>query len=133
MSSNPINPPIEDQFLRWHQEMEAKQEEQARQITELRERVDRLQQENECLRTRLESSRPGNPQGIAQNEPLAQANKGKEPVLPDHSDHQADDELTSDSSPLPRRSPPLSNAEAESKKRPPRQSSRAISGTRRRI
>ena len=102
-------------------------------MAELIERADRLQQENDRLRTRLKSSKLGNPLGIAQNEPLARANKGKELVLPDHSDHQADDELSSDSSPLPRRSPPLSNAEAESKKRPPRQFSRAMSGTRRRI
>ena len=87
MSSNPVNPPIEDYFLHWHQEMEAKQEKQAREMVELRERADRLQQENDCLRTRLKSSRVGNPQGIAQNEPLARANKGKEPVLLDHSDH----------------------------------------------
>ena len=133
MSSNPENPPIEDQFLRWRQEMEAKQEEQARQMVELRERVDRLQQENDHLRTRLESSKPENPKGVAQNEPLARANKGKESVLPDHSDHQVDDELSSDSSPLPRHSPPLSNAEAESRKRPPRQSIWVMSGTRRRI
>ena len=102
-------------------------------MAELRERADRLQQDNDRLRTRLESSRPGNPQGVAQNEPLARANKGKEPLLPDHSDHQADDELSSDSSPLPRHSPPLSNAEAKSRKRPPQQSSRAMSGTRRRV
>ena len=37
MSSNPTNHPIEDQFLRWRQEMEAKQEEQAKQMAELRE------------------------------------------------------------------------------------------------
>ena len=133
MSSNPINPPIEDQFLRWRQKMEAKQEEQARQMAELQEWADHLKQKNDRLRTRLESSRPGNPQGVAQNEPLARANKGKEPLLPDYSDHQADDELSSDSSPLPRRLPPSSNAEAESKKRPPRQSSLAMSGTRRRV
>ena len=30
MSSNPTNQPIEDPFLRWRQEMEAKQEEQAK-------------------------------------------------------------------------------------------------------
>ena len=133
MSRNPINPPIEDQFLRWRQEMEAKQEEQARQMAELRERADHLQQENDHLRTHLESSRPENPQGVTQNEPLAWANKGKEPILPDHSDHLADDELSSDSFPLPRRSPPLSNAEAESRKRPPRQSSLVMSGTRHRM
>ena len=43
MSSNPTNPPIEDQFLRWRQEMKAKQEEQARQMAELREHADHLQ------------------------------------------------------------------------------------------
>ena len=131
MSNNPVNPPIEDQFLRCLQEMEAKQEEQARQMAELQEWANHLQQENDRLQTRLESSRPGNPQGVAQNELLARANKGKEPILPDHSDHQADDELSSDNSPLPHRSPPLSNAEAESRKRPPRQSSWAMSGTQR--
>ena len=120
MSSNLVNPPIEDQFLRWHQEMEAKQEEQARQMDEFREHADRLHQENDHLRTHLESNGLDNPQGVAQNVPLATVNKGKEPVLPDHSDHQADDEFSSDSSPLPCHSPPLSNAEAESRKRPPR-------------
>ena len=30
MSSNPDNQPIKDQFLRWHQEMEAMQEKQAK-------------------------------------------------------------------------------------------------------
>ena len=49
MSSNAANQPIEDQFLLWRQEMEAKQEEQAIQIAELREHVNRLQQENERL------------------------------------------------------------------------------------
>ena len=39
MSSNPANQPIEDQFLRWHQEMEAKQEEQAKKMAELREQA----------------------------------------------------------------------------------------------
>ena len=102
-------------------------------MAELREPADRLQQENDRLRTRLESNRPDNPQGVAQNVPLARENKGKEPILPDHSDHQADDELSSDSSPLPRLSPPLSNAKAESRNRPPRQSNRAMSGARRRM
>ena len=60
-------------------------------------------------------------------------NNGKELVLPDHSDHQADDEFSSDSSPLPRRSPPLSNAEAKSRKKPHCQSSRAMSGARHRM
>ena len=42
MSSNPANQPIEDLFLYWHQEMEAKQEEQAKQMAELREHANHL-------------------------------------------------------------------------------------------
>ena len=106
MSNNPANQPIEDQFLRWRQEMEAKQEEQDRQMTELREHANHLQQENEHLRTRLETIRAENPQGAAQHVPLTQTNKGKEPALPDHSDPPANDEFSLDSSPLPCHSPP---------------------------
>ena len=40
----------EDQFLHWHQDMEKKQEEQARQMKELQERVEHLQRENDRLR-----------------------------------------------------------------------------------
>ena len=43
MSSNPANQPIEDPFLHWRQEMEAKQEEKARQMAELCEHANRLQ------------------------------------------------------------------------------------------
>ena len=107
--------------------MEAKQEEQARQMAELREHANRLQQENKRLWARLETNGVKNPQGVAQPVPLTQENKGKGPTLPDHSDYLADDELSSDSSPLPRRSPPQNNAEAESRKRPPSQSSRTVS------
>ena len=133
MSSNPVNQPIEDQFLCWRQEMEEKQEEQARQMAELHEHANRLQQENERLRTHLETNRAENPQAAAQHVPLTQKNKCKEPALPDHSDPPADDKLSLDSSLLPRRSPPQNNEEAESKKRPPRHSSQVISGTRRRM
>ena len=132
MTSNPANQLVEDQFLRWRQEMETKQEEQARQIAELHEHASRLQQENERLRTRLETNRAENLQEAPQHVPLTRKNKGKEPALPDHSDPRAHDELSSDSSPLPRHSPPQNNAEAESRKRPPRHSSRVISGTHRR-
>ena len=120
MFSNPENQPIEDRFLRWRQEMEAKPEEQARQMVKLREHANSLQQENEHLRTRLETKGVENPQGAAQPIPLTWADKGKGPALLDHSDHPADDELSLDNSPLPRRSPPQNNAEAESRKRPPR-------------
>ena len=102
-------------------------------MTELQEHTDYLQQENERLRTRLETNRADNLQGAAQHVTLTRANKGKEPALPDHNDHSADEEFSSHSSPLPRRSPPQSNAEAESRKRPPHQSSRAMSGGRHRI
>ena len=113
--------------------MEAKQEDQARQMAELREHANRLQQENERLQARLETNEIENPQGDAQAIPLTWAYKGKGPALPDHSDHPADDELSSDCSPLPHRSPPQNNAEAKSRKRPPRQSSRAISVARRQM
>ena len=43
MSSNPVNQLIEDQFLRWCQEIEAKQEEQAKKMAELCEHANRLQ------------------------------------------------------------------------------------------
>ena len=56
MFSNLVNQPIEDQFLRWRQEMEAKQEEHARQMGELHEHANHLQQENERLQTRLETN-----------------------------------------------------------------------------
>ena len=59
-------------------------------MVELSECVDHLQQENDCLWTRLESNRPENPQGVAQNVPPARVNKGKELALLDHSYHQAD-------------------------------------------
>ena len=54
MASNPSNKSLEDQFLCWHQDMETNQEEQARHMDELRSRADRLQQENDHLRARLE-------------------------------------------------------------------------------
>ena len=101
MSGNPANQPIEDQFLRWRQEMEVKQEEQARQMAELRDQENHLQQENDRLRTRLETNR-----GPTQPAPLVHLNKGKEPVIPDESDPQANDKLSYGSSPLPNRSPP---------------------------
>ena len=61
MSSNQVNQPTEDPFLRWRQEMEAKQEEQARQMAELHEHANRLQQENERLQARLETNGVENP------------------------------------------------------------------------
>ena len=87
MFSNPANQPIEDPFLRWSKEMEAKQEEQARQMVELREHANRLQQDKERLRARLETNGVQNPQVAAQPIPLTMADNGKGPALTDHSDH----------------------------------------------
>ena len=102
-------------------------------MAKLHEHANRLQQENECLRARLETNEVEIPQGAAQLVPLTQENKGKGPALLDHSDHPADDELSLDSSPLPRGSPPQKNAKGESRKRPPRQSNWAISVARHRM
>ena len=133
MSSNPANQPIEYQFLRWRQEMEAKQEEQAKQMAKLREHANHMQQENERLRTYLETNQGENLQGHVHPAPPTQPNKGKEPILMGESDPPPDDELSSGSSLLLDRSSPQNNAEAESKKRPPRRSSRSVSGARRRV
>ena len=57
MSSNPMNQSPEDQFLSWRQEMEKKQEEQARQVKELQGHAECLQRENDQLRAQIEKSR----------------------------------------------------------------------------
>ena len=44
----------EDQFLHWGQEIEMKQEEQARQMQELQARTKRLQRENDQLQAQVE-------------------------------------------------------------------------------
>ena len=49
MPSNPMNQSPKDQFLHWCQEMEKKQEEQARQMKELQGHAERLQRENDQL------------------------------------------------------------------------------------
>ena len=51
---NLANQSLEDQFLRWRQDMETKQEEKAKQMDELWNRANHLQQENDRLRARLE-------------------------------------------------------------------------------
>ena len=63
MASNPANQSLEDQFLRWRQDMETKQEEQARHMAKLQSRGDHLQQENDSLRARLEGDRIENARG----------------------------------------------------------------------
>ena len=108
--------------------MEAKQEEQAKQMAELQSRADHLQQENSRLWARREGEWIKNAQGSGHPAPLIKQNKGKEPIRSEDSDAAADDELSSGSSPLPDLTPPKNNVEAESRKRPSRRSSRSISG-----
>ena len=105
-----------------------KQEEKARQMAELQNRADHLQQENDRLRACLEEDRGGNARASNHPTPQVKQNRGKEPILPCNSDVAADDELSSGSSPLPDLSPSKNNVEAESTKRPLRHSSRSVSG-----
>ena len=102
-------------------------------MTELQDHATRLQHENDHLRTRLEADRGENIQGCTHHTPIVQPSKGKEPILLGDSDPPADDELSSYSSPQPNLPPPQNNTEAEFRKRPPRRSSRFVSGMRRRI
>ena len=88
MTSNPVNQSLEDQFLRWRQDIEAKQEEQARHMAKLQIRADHLQQENDCLRARLEGERIKNARGSSHPAPLVKQNKGKEPIRPSMVDAQ---------------------------------------------
>ena len=81
--------------------MEAKQEEQARQIAELQGCADHLQQENDRLRAHLEGERIENARGNSHPAPPVKQNKGKEPIQPNDRDAAADDELSSENSPLP--------------------------------
>ena len=133
MSSNPANLSPEDQFLLWRQEMEARQEEQARLVAELREHANRLREDNERLRTRLEACQAEKSRGPPHPLPPSRPKKGKEAAVPDDIDLPANDELSFDSSLLPRRSPSPNAAEAQSRKRPPRRPSRSINTTQRRV
>ena len=102
-------------------------------MTELQSRADHLQQENDRLRDRLEGEQIENARGSSHPTPLVKQNKGKEPIRPDDNDVAADDELSSNSSPLPYLPPLKNNVEIESRKRPPRRSSQSVSGMPRRV
>ena len=137
MTSNLANLAPKDQFLSWRQEMETKQEEQARQMVELHEQVNWLREENEHLRTRLEAGRTEQSREPLRHapppHPASRPGKGKEVAALDDINLPTDDELSFGSSPLPRRSPSLNAAEAQSRKRPPRRSCRSINVARRRV
>ena len=131
MTSNPANLTLEDQFLLWRQDLEARKEEQARQVAELREQANRLREENERLRTQLEADRAKQSREPPCPFSPSRPGKGKEAAVPDDIDLPY--ELSSGSSPLPRRSPSPNAAEDHSRKRPPRRSSRSVSVARRRM
>ena len=96
-------------------------------MAELREQVNQLREENEHLRTQLEAGRAGQSREPPHPFPPTHTNEGKEVVAPDDVDILVDDELSSGSSSLPRRSPSPSAAKAHSRKRPPHRSSRSVS------
>ena len=96
----------EDQFLHWRQDMEKKQEEQARQIGELQDRAEHLQRANDRLRAQVEKRHNLGEKYVQDSNqarhPIAR-NKGKEPTVPDNVDTLAEDELSSGN--LPNLSP----------------------------
>ena len=102
-------------------------------MAELREHANRLREDNEHLRTRLEASQAEKSRGPPRPLPPSRPDKGKEVDVPNHIDLPADDELSSDSSPLPRRLPSPNAAEAQFRKRLTRRPSRSISTTQRRV
>ena len=133
MTTNPANLTSEDQLLPWLKEMEARQEEQARKMAELHKQANRLREENERLRTQLETDRAGQSREPPRLFPPSRPGKGKEVATLDDVDLPVDDELSSCSSPLPRCSPSPNTVEAHSRKRPPCRSTRSISVARRRV
>ena len=101
MIRNPVILSPEDQFLHWRQDMEKKQEEQARQMKELQERVEHLQRENNCLRSQVEKMRDLDERDVqdsGQAKHLVVRDKGKRPIVLDDADILADDELSTRSS-----------------------------------
>ena len=127
MTTNPANITPEDQLLLWRKDMEARQEEQARQVAELHKQVNRLREENERFRTQIEVGQAEQSWEPPHPLPHSRSGKGKEVAAPDNVDLPADDELSSGSSSLPRRSPSTNAAEAHTRKRPPRRPSWSIS------
>ena len=102
-------------------------------MAELHEQANRLREENERLRTQLEAGRAEQLREPPRPLPPSRPSKGKEVVALDDVDLSADDELSSNNFPLPRRSPSLNAVEAYLRKRPPRRPNRSISVARRRV
>ena len=98
MSSNPMIQSPEDQFLHWHQDMEKKQEEQARKIRELQDHAKHLQRENDRLWAQVEKRCNLGKKDVLDSgqtrHPIA-SDKGNEPIVLDDVDTLDDDELSS--------------------------------------
>ena len=94
-------------------------------MAELRGQMNRLREENERLRAQLEAGRAELSRELPPPFPPSHPSKGKEAALPDI-DLLADDELSSGSSPLMRRSSSPNVAEVHSRKRPSRRPSRSV-------
>ena len=84
-------------------------------------------------RTRMEAGRAEHSREPPRPFPPSSPGKDKEVATLDNIDLPVNDELSSDSSLLPCRSPPPNAAEAQYRKRPPRRSSRSISVSRHRV
>ena len=84
----------EDQFLHWCQDMEKKQEEQAKHIRELQDRTKCLQREKDRLRAQVEERRNLDERDSGQAKHSTIHNKGKKPIILDNIDTLADDELS---------------------------------------
>ena len=100
MSTNSVIQFLENQFLHWRQDMERKQEEQARQMKEVQGHVKRLQWENDQLLAQIEKNH-GLGKNVRDSDRVAlptACNKEKEPAVPDDVDTPIDDELSSGNS-----------------------------------
>ena len=102
-------------------------------MAELHKQANRLREENEHLRTRLEAGWTEQSQEPPRPYPTSRPGKGKEVAASDDIDLPADDELSSGSSPLLHCSPSPNAEESQSRKRPPHRSSWSISVVRRRV
>ena len=84
MTSNPVIQSLEDKFLHWRQDMEKKQEEQTKQMRELQDRAECLQQEIYRLRAQVEERRnlrEKDMQDSGQAKHPTTRNKGKESIV----------------------------------------------------
>ena len=102
MTSNQVIQSPEDQFLHWRQDMEKKQEEQARQMKELQDRTEHLQCENNRLLAQVEKRHDLGEKEVQDSDQARHRtarDKGKELIIPGDVDTPANDELSSGSSP----------------------------------